>query len=84
MKPVRFDACVVRYVSGVRHLKKHLWGLYALFVLMMSEQAHAYLDAGSGSMLLQVILGGLAGAVVALKYYWQQVKAFLGFKKVNK
>ena len=31
-----------------------------LILLMVSSNAHAYMDPGTGSMLLQVILGGLA------------------------
>ena len=35
----------------------------------------AYLDPGSGSMLLQILLGGIAGVAVAGKMYWQRIKA---------
>jgi hypothetical protein len=33
----------------------------------------AYLDPGSGSMLLQLILGGVAAAGVGLKMTWRRV-----------
>ena len=33
----------------------------------------AYLDPGSGSMILQVILGGLAAAAVFLKMFWHRM-----------
>lgn len=36
--------------------------------------AHAYIDPGSGSVLLQLILGGIAGIGVVAKLYWEQVK----------
>jgi len=35
----------------------------------------AYLDAGSGSMLLAAIAGGLAGVTVLIRLYWNR---FLG------
>lgn len=38
----------------------------------------AYLDPGSGSMLLQILLGGIAGVAVAGKMYWQRIKARFG------
>jgi hypothetical protein len=38
--------------------------------------AYAYLDPGSGSMLLQLLLGGVTGMVVIFKLYWQRVKGF--------
>lgn len=42
----------------------------------------AYLDPGSGSMLLQILLGGIAGVAVAGKMYWQRIKArFSGSSK---
>ena len=34
----------------------------------------AYLDAGSGSMILQMIVGGLAAVGVTLRMYWSRVK----------
>ena len=43
--------------------------------------AHAYLDPGTGSIVLQLLLGGLAGAMVVLKLYWAQLKAFLSRKQ---
>jgi hypothetical protein len=33
----------------------------------------AYLDPGSGSMILQVLLGGFAAAGVAIKMYWKKL-----------
>lgn len=41
----------------------------------MTRPAYAYLDPGTGSMILQVVLGGIAGAAVMLKLYWGQFKA---------
>ena len=39
----------------------------------------AYLDPGSGSLLLQGLVGGVASAVVIGKVYWRRAKRFLGF-----
>ncbi len=41
----------------------------------------AYLDPGSGSMILQVVTGGVAAAAVAGRLYWRRLKGFLGFGK---
>jgi hypothetical protein len=38
--------------------------------------AFAYLDPGTGSMIVQLLLGGLAGALVVGKLYWQRFKSF--------
>ncbi len=52
-----------------------------IFFAFPFESAFAYLDPGTGSMLLQVILGGVAAATVALKLYWQRIKQVLGLAK---
>lgn len=41
-----------------------------------SAAAHAYLDPGTGSILVQSFLAGVAGAVAIVSLYWQRVKAF--------
>ena len=50
-------------------------------LLMMSFSAYAYLDPGTGSMMLQVILGGIAAVGVAIKLYWHRLRAALGMSK---
>jgi hypothetical protein len=41
-----------------------------------SAAAHAYLDPGTGSILVQSLLAGLAGAVAVISLYWRRVKEF--------
>ena len=43
-----------------------------------------YLDPGSGSMLLQLLAGGVAGVAVAGKMYWGRLKRALGFGRSKK
>lgn len=35
----------------------------------------AYLDPGSGSLLLQAIVGGTAGIMVFFRHWWRTLKA---------
>lgn len=42
-------------------------------LLLTTSPAHAYLDPASGSMLLQLILGGAAGALLFLKLMWRRL-----------
>ena len=54
----------------------------SLFLSISS--AHAYLDPGTGSIILQAIIGALAAIVVALKLYWHKFLVFLKIrKKIN-
>ncbi len=58
--------------------KKLIVGLVFFSAMGIAPPAHAYLDPGTGSMLLQLLLGGVAGVLVVGKLYWQQVKALFG------
>lgn len=40
--------------------------------------AYAYLDPGTGSLILQIILGGVAGLLVAGKLFWARIVDFFG------
>ena len=41
----------------------------------------AYVDPGTGSMVVQVIVGGVAAAGVAAKMYWRRIKGVLGLRR---
>lgn len=41
-----------------------------------SAPAYAYLDPGTGSIILQLLLGGVAGGVIVFKLYWARLKSF--------
>jgi hypothetical protein len=43
-----------------------------LMMIVGSNTAWAYIDPGTGSMVLQLLLGGIAGAVVIFKLYWRR------------
>jgi hypothetical protein len=48
---------------------------------VLSSSAHAYLDPGTGSMVLQVLLGGVAGLALAGKLYWHKLLTVFGMRK---
>lgn len=35
--------------------------------------AHAYIDAGTGSLILQFLVAGFFGSLFALKVFWRQI-----------
>ena len=41
----------------------------------------AYLDPGTGSMLLQLLVGGIAAIGVAAKFYWRRILRLLRIRK---
>jgi len=55
--------------------------ILVVLLMLLASDALAYLDPGTGSMLLQVILGGIAAIGVAIKLYWHKLRAALGMSK---
>ena len=43
----------------------------------------AYLDPGTGSMILQLLLGGIAGVAIVLKLYWQRFLSLFKGKSLD-
>ncbi len=41
----------------------------------------AYLDPGSGSMILQILAGGVAAVAVTARLYWNRILKFLRIRK---
>jgi hypothetical protein len=44
--------------------------------LTSTQEAHAYLDPGTGSMLLQGLIAGLAATSVVIGRYWYKLKSY--------
>ena len=58
-------------------------GLFvAYFSLLTIPPAFAYLDPGSGSMILQMVAGVALGAAFAVKVFWRRIVGF--FKRTPK
>ncbi len=51
-----------------------------LFVLIFADVAQAYLDPGTGSWLIQMLIAGAVGAAFAIKMFWYKIKA--GFARL--
>jgi hypothetical protein len=58
--------------------------VFTFLFLLFPVKAHAYLDPGSGSYLVQIIVASLAGAGYFLKINWGKVKSILSKKKTQK
>ena len=49
---------------------------YTLLLISLTSQAHAYLDPGTGSMMLQIVIASVVGALFSLKIFWSRIKNF--------
>jgi len=56
-------------------------GMATLAVGILTSSAHAYLDPGTGSMILQVLLGGVAGLALVGKLYWHKLLSLFGLRR---
>jgi hypothetical protein len=45
---------------------------------LTATPAYAYIDPGTGGLLVQLLTGGVAGALVLLKLYWHKVRDLFG------
>ena len=56
---------------------------FIFFYFLTSVKAHAYLDPGTGSIILQALLGLIAAIGATSSFYWKKInsKIKLLFKK---
>jgi hypothetical protein len=57
----------------------------ALFLLVshLHGTAYAYLDPGTGSIVIQVILGGVVALLATVKLYWARITSWLHRKPAH-
>jgi len=63
-----------RVVVKHRTIVKNAFVWAAILLLVSARHAHAYIDPGSGSYIVQLLLAGLLGAGVAVRIYWKRIK----------
>ncbi|NQT94565.1 MAG: hypothetical protein HQ559_17550 [Lentisphaerae bacterium] len=47
----------------------------AMIILMSTRSAYAYIDPGAGSMILQLVIGGLLAGLFGIKMFWRKIKS---------
>lgn len=60
------------------HNKKYF---FLILGFSFTSPSYAYLDPGTGSALLQGLIGGIAAVISFFSIYWHKVKSF--FRKKN-
>jgi hypothetical protein len=46
----------------------------SLLLFASTQVAQAYVDPGTGSYVIQILIAALAGAAFAVKIYWRKIK----------
>jgi hypothetical protein len=62
-------------------LNRSLWSALGMASALSPGPAWAYIDPGTGSMLVQSLLAIVAGALVAGRLYWRKLKRFFSRRK---
>lgn len=58
-------------------MRKPLIGLILAGLLLPTSSAHAYIDPGTGSMLLQGLIAAVAAGLLTFKLWWRKLKGLL-------
>lgn len=53
-------------------------------LVLAAASGSAYIDAGSGSYIFQLLVGAFVGAALAVKVFWRRIRAFVGAKLSRK
>lgn len=80
-------SCIkLRKISRVSALKvKSPFLLLLVLCLLPFQNAHAYLDPGTGSYIIQILIGATLGAGYVLKAYGSRIiRYFSGLRKDKK
>ena len=58
-------------------LKLLILTLCTVLPLILVKNAYAYIDPGTGSMIIQAVIAAIAVASVSIGIFWQRFKAFV-------
>ena len=64
-------------------MKKFFFFLNIFFLvdIFVYSNAFAYIDPGTGSIILQGLIAGIAAAGATISIYWTKIKSFFSKKK---
>jgi len=60
----------------MRLIEKKIF-LCGIFCFFFPATCSAYIDPGTGSFIIQLLIAGFLGALYALKVFWRQVLGFI-------
>ena len=49
-----------------------------IFITLVPKGAHAYIDPGTGSYIIQLLVAGFLSSAYLIKTYWYKIKAMFG------
>jgi len=52
-----------------------------ILLAFFTYDAYGYVDPGTGSYLIQIILAGIVGASLGIRVFWSKIKSFFAGSK---
>jgi hypothetical protein len=52
--------------------------LAAVVALCFPQYAYSYIDPGTGSYVIQIVIAAFVAVTFMIKLYWQKIKGFIG------
>jgi hypothetical protein len=65
------------FIWRIRAVKKSFLLIVFFGLAGFVSDAYAYLDPGTGSYILQIILAGVAASLFVVKLFWAKIKMFV-------
>lgn len=56
---------------------------FIFFAFVLPAKTYAYLDPGTGSMMIQVVIGFVVGGLYLIKLYWKKIVNFFSTRFGN-
>ena len=80
-----FNIAILQYYSIHCFMKRYFLYSITTISFLLATPAYAYLDPGTGGIILQAILAFIAASIATLSFYLTKVKLFFIklFKKDN-
>jgi hypothetical protein len=67
--------------SGICVMKPRVIAASIAFIGLSTGDAFAYLDPGTGSILLQALIATVASSLFVIKMYWHKFRSLLGLNR---
>ena len=63
----------------MRTITRLIFTLSVMFAIigLSTNNAYSYIDPGSGSIIVQLLIALFLGFLVSIKIYWQKLKTFM-------
>lgn len=55
---------------------KRMFVIFILCYMIFPYKAYAYIDLGTGSYIIQILIASFIGIIFSMKIYWRKVKTY--------